>query len=241
MSINPADSAIFGSLYGTGEIRGFFADRANPQFMLDVEAALARAEAKLGLVPKPVADAITRDARAENLRLDYIAASTRRVGYPVAAIVKEVGRLAGEEAAHFIHLGATTQDILDTAMVLQLRDVFAILRRDLVVLARFLGARAVRYRDTPMAGRTHLQHAVPITFGFKCAVWASPLVNHLERLEQAERRILVVQFGGAAWTLAALGKNGSAVAEAVARELALGVPILPWHVRGDAFVGMGTI
>ncbi len=109
MSINPADSAIFGSLYGTDEIRALFSDRANLQFMLDVEAALARAEAKLGLVPKTLADAITRAARAENLRLDYIADSTRRVGYPVAAIVKELGRLAGEEAAHFIHLGATTQ------------------------------------------------------------------------------------------------------------------------------------
>jgi 3-carboxy-cis,cis-muconate cycloisomerase len=241
MSINPADSAIFGSLYGTDEIRALFSDRANLQFMLDVEAALARAEAKLGLVPETVADSITRAARAEYLRLDYVAGSTRRIGYPVAAIVKELGRVAGEEAARFIHLGATTQDILDTALVLQLRDVFAILRRDLVALARTLGARAVRYRDTPMAGRTHLQHAVPITFGFKCAVWASPLVNHLERLEQAERRILVVQFGGAAGTLAALGKNGTAVADALARELALGVPILPWHVQRDAFAEMSTL
>src|SRR6266446_1894741 len=241
MSINPADSAIFGSLYGTDEIRALFSDRANLQFMLDVEAALARAEAKLGLVPKTLADAITRAARAENLRLDYIADSTRRVGYPVAAIVKELGRLAGEEAAHFIHLGATTQDILDTAMVLQLREVFAILRRDLVALARGLAARAVRYRDTPMAGRTHLQHAVPITFGLKCAVWASAILNHLERLEQAQRRILVVQFGGAAGTLAALGKNGSEVVEALARELALGVPTIPWHAQRDAFAEMSTI
>ena len=209
--------------------------------MLDVEAALARAEAKLGLVPAAVADSITRAARAENLRLDFIADSTRRIGYPVAAIVKELGRVAGEEAARFVHLGATTQDILDTALVLQLREVFAILRRYLEALARSLAAHAVRYRDTPMAGRTHLQHAVPITFGLKCAVWASPLITHLERLEQAERRILVVQFGGAAGTLAALGKNRSAVADALARELGLGVPILPWHVERDAFAEMSTI
>ncbi len=230
MSINPADSAIFGSLYGTDEIRALFSDRANLQFMLDVEAALARAEAKLGLVPKTVADAITRAASAENLRLDYIADSTRRVGYPVAAIVKELGRLAGEEAAHFIHLGATTQDILDTAMVLQLREVFAILRRDLVALARGLAAR-----------RTHLQHAVPITFGLKCAVWASAILNHLERLEQAARRILVVQFGGAAGTLAALGKDGFAVVEELAPELGLGVPIIPWHAQRDGFAEMSTL
>ncbi len=241
MSINPADSAIFGSLYGTDEVRALFSDRAHLQLMLDVEAALARAEAKLGLFPETVADSITRAARAENLRLDYIADSTRRIGYPVAAVVKELGRLAGEEATRFIHLGATTQDILDTTLVLQLREVFKILRRDLVALSRSLGAHAVRYRDTPMAGRTHLQHAVPITFGLKCAVWASPLITHLERLEQAECRILVVQFGGAAGTLAALGKDGSAVVEALGRELALGVPIIPWHAQRDGFAEMGTI
>jgi 3-carboxy-cis,cis-muconate cycloisomerase len=241
MSINPADSEIFGALYGTDEIRVLFADRTHLQFMLDVEAALARAEAKLGLVPGTAADSITRAARVENLRLDYIADSTRRVGYPVVAIVKELSRAAGVEAARFIHLGATTQDILDTAIVLQLREVFAILRRDLTALARSLAARAVRYRDTPMAGRTHLQHAVPITFGLKCAVWASPLISHLERLDQAARRILVVQVGGAAGTLAALGTNGSAVAEALARELALGVPPIPWHAQRDGFAEMSTI
>jgi 3-carboxy-cis,cis-muconate cycloisomerase len=241
MSINPADSGILGSLYGTDEIRALFSDRASLQFMLDVEAALARAEAKLGLVPATVADSITRAARAENLRIDYVADGTRRMGYPVAAIVKELSRVAGEEAARFIHLGATTQDILDTALVLQLRAAFAILRRDILALARSLAARAVRYRDTPIAGRTHLQHAVTTTFGLKCAVWASPLVTHLERLDQAARRILVVQFGGAAGTLAALGTNGSAVVEALARELALGVPILPWHAQRDGFAEMSTI
>jgi 3-carboxy-cis,cis-muconate cycloisomerase len=241
MSINPADSAIFGTLYGTDEIRALFSDRTHLQLMLDVEAALARAEAKLGLVPDAAANSITRAARVENLRLDYVADSTRRVGYPVAAIVKELGRVAGEEAARYIHLGATTQDILDTAIVLQLRDVFTILRRDLTALARSLARLATRYRDTPMAGRTHLQHAVPITFGLKCAAWASPLITDLERLDRAASRILVVQFGGAAGTLAALGANGPAVVEALARELALDIPTMPWHAQRDGFAEMSTI
>jgi 3-carboxy-cis,cis-muconate cycloisomerase len=241
MSINPADSAIFGTLYGTDEIRALFSDRTYLQLMLDVEAALARAEAKLGLVPDAAADSITRAARVESLRLDYVADSTRRVGYPVAAIVKELGRVAGEEAARYIHLGATTQDILDTAIVLQLREVFTILRRDLTALARSLARLATRYRDTPMAGRTHLQHAVPITFGLKCAAWASPLITDLERLDRAASRILVVQFGGAAGTLAALGANGPAVVEALARELALDIPTMPWHAQRDGFAEMSTI
>jgi len=235
MSINPADSQIFGTLYGTDEVRELFSDRTHLQLMLDVEAALARAESKIGLVPAPVADAISRAARVENLRLDYVADSTRRVGYPVVAIVKELGRIAGDEAARYIHLGATTQDILDTACVLQLRRAFSILRRDLIALARALADRAVQFRDVPIAGRTHLQHAVPTTFGLKCAVWAAPLVTHVERLDQAAPRILVVQFGGAAGTLAALGADGPAVVEALAHELTLGVPDLPWHAQRDRF------
>jgi 3-carboxy-cis,cis-muconate cycloisomerase len=235
MSINPADSQIFGTLYGTDETRALFSDHDHLQFMLDVEAALARAESRLSLVPAPVAEAIGNAARVENLRLDYIADSTRRVGYPVVALVKELGRVAGDDAARYIHLGATTQDILDTALVLQLKRAFTIVRRDLIALAHALADRAARFRDTPMAARTHLQHAVPTTFGLKCAVWASPLIAHLEQLDQAAPRILVVQFGGAAGTLAALGTNGPAVVEALARELALGVPALPWHAQRDGF------
>ncbi|HYL58557.1 MAG TPA: lyase family protein, partial [Candidatus Acidoferrales bacterium] len=165
MSVSPIDSDIFGALYATDEVRAIFSDRSQLQFMLDVEAALARAEAAHSLLPPAVAEAITRAARAENLDLDYIAKSTRRVGYPVVALVKELGRLAGDDAARYIHLGATTQDILDSALVLQLREAIGIIRRDLVALARALAAQAARYRDAPMAGRTHLQHAVPIRFG----------------------------------------------------------------------------
>ena len=241
MSVNPAESEIWGSLYGTPEMREIFSDHAQLQCLLDVEAALARAQAKLGLVPAHVAATITAAARVENVRLDRIAASTRTVGYPVVGLVKELGRVAGDEAARYIHLGATTQDILDTALVLQLRQACGALRRDLLALARKLAEHALRYRQTPMAGRTHLQHAVPITFGLKCAVWAAPLATHIERLDAAMRRALVVEFGGAAGTLAPLGANGIAVVEAFAQELGLGVPDLPWHVVRDGLAEMVAI
>jgi 3-carboxy-cis,cis-muconate cycloisomerase len=233
MSVNPADSEIYGALWETAEMRVLFSDATQVQLMLDVESALARAEAKLGLLPQQVAEAISKAARVENLRIERIAEGTRETGVPVPALVSELGRVAGEEAARYIHLGATTQDILDTALVLQMRRALEYLRRDLVALARALARSAREYRDTPMAGRTHLQQAVPITFGLKCAVWASPLAAHVERLDQAARRGQVVQFGGAAGTLAALGANGVAVAEALAHELGLGVPDLPWHVARD--------
>jgi 3-carboxy-cis,cis-muconate cycloisomerase len=241
MNVSPIDSDIFGSLYATDEVRAIFSDRSQLQFMLDVEAALARAESAHGLVPPALAEAISRAARAENLDLDYIAKSTRRVGYPVVALVKELGRLAGDDAARYIHLGATTQDILDSALVLQLREAIRIIRRDLVALARALAGQAVRYRDSPMAGRTHLQHAVPITFGMKCAGWASPIVAHVERLDQAARRILVVQLGGAAGTLAPLGDKALAVVDALAHELGLGVADMPWHTQRDRIAEMAAL
>jgi 3-carboxy-cis,cis-muconate cycloisomerase len=233
MSVHPAESEIWGSLYGTSEMREIFSDRTHLQYMLDVEAALTRAQAQLGLVPAHVAAAITAAAKVENVQLERIATSTRIVGYPVVALVKELGRAVGEEAARYIHLGATTQDILDTALILQLRQACSSVRHDLLALARTLAERAVRHCDTPMAGRTHLQHAVPITFGLKCAVWAASLVRHIERLDTATHRAFVVEFGGAAGTLAPLGANGMAVMEALAQELGLGVPDLPWHVVRD--------
>ena len=210
MSVHPADSEIFGSLWATAEMRTLFSDATYLQLMLDVEAALARAEAGLGLVPQKVAEAITKAARLENLRIERIAEGTRETGVPVPALVSELGRAAGEEAARYVHLGATTQDILDSALVLQVRPALEHLRRDLMALARALASRASEYRDTPMAGRTHLQQAVPITFGLKCATWASPLAAHVERLDQVARRSLVVQFGGAAGTLAVARREWNA-------------------------------
>src|SRR5215469_6316874 len=237
----PIDSEIEGANFGTFEMRELFSDGAYLQGMLDVEAALARAESRLGLVPTAASDAISAAPKVANLNLGYVAASTSTVGYPVIALVNELGRVAGDDAARYIHLGATTQDITDTSAVLQIRRAFSILHRDLVATARALGTLATRYRDTPIAGRTHLQQAVPISFGLKCAIWAAPLLAHLERLDQAARRVLVVQFGGAAGTIAPLGPHGVKVMEALALELNLGVPLGPWHSARDGFAEVASI
>ncbi|WP_426957111.1 3-carboxy-cis,cis-muconate cycloisomerase [Muricoccus radiodurans] len=231
--VNPADGAVWGVLYGTDAMRGAVGEMALLQRMLDVEAALARAEAGLGIVPQAAADAITAAARAEQLDLAALAKATRNTGYPVVGLVKQLGALAGEEAARWTHWGATTQDILDTALVLALRDGFQLIRDDLEDTIDALAARAREHRDTVMAGRTHLQHALPVTFGYKCAVWLSPLLNLRERLDDLLPRLLRVQFGGAVGTLASLGNKGPAVAEGLARELGLGVPEIPWHVARD--------
>jgi 3-carboxy-cis,cis-muconate cycloisomerase len=234
MTVNPADSAILGGLFGTDAMRRVFADTGRLQAMLDVEAALARVEAGLGIVPAEAAEAITRAAKVERLWLEELGASTRNVGYPVVALVRQLGKAAGGDAARYVHWGATTQDILDTALVLQIREGLALVRGDTVRIARALVARAQKHRGDLMAGRTHLQHALPVTFGYKCAVWAAPLLDDLARIDALAGRALKVQFGGAVGTLASIGDKGRAVAEGLARELNLAVPDAPWHVARDA-------
>ena len=234
MPINPADSPILGTLYGSDAMRAVFDERAYFQRMLDVEAALARVQAQLGIIPADAAAAITRAARVDNLVTEELAASARNVGYPVVGLVAGLSRAAGE-AGGWTHWGATTQDIMDTATVLQIRDGLALIHTALRGMVTALSAQADKHRRTVMAGRTHLQQALPITLGLKCAVWAQPLIAHIHRLDALRPRVQQVSFAGAAGTLASLGDQGIAVMEGLATELDLAAPAAPWHVSRDGF------
>lgn len=240
MSVNPAESIVFGGLFGTDAMRALFSEQGFVQKMLDVEAALARVEARLGIIPAPAAASITAAARLERVSLEEIGASTRTVGYPVVAVVKALGRAAGGDASRYVHWGATTQDIMDSALVLQMREGLALIEAQTKELAAALADKAETYRGTAMAGRTHLQHALPVTFGYKCAVWLAPFLDHLARLDELRRRALTVQFGGAVGTLASLGRNGRAVTEGLARELGLAAPDAPWHVNRERVVEVAS-
>jgi 3-carboxy-cis,cis-muconate cycloisomerase len=233
MTVSPLDSPVLGNLFRTPEMRAAFADGARFQRMLDVEAALARAQAGVGLIPAAAAAEITRRARLEHLDQGGMARGTELAGYPIIPLVKALVQACSEDAGRFVHWGATTQDIIDTGVVLQVRDGLRLLDADLRATAQALRTLARRYRDTPMAGRTHLQHALPITLGFKAAAWLDPLQRHRRRLERLERDALVVQFGGAAGTLASLGVDGIRVLEALACELGLGTPAIAWHTARD--------
>ncbi len=241
MSVNPADSTVFGGLFGSDAMRALFSDAGLVQKMLAVEAALARVEARLGIVPAAAAEAISAAAKVERVSLPEIGASTRSVGYPVLAVVKALGRAAGGDAARYVHWGATTQDIMDSALVLQMRDGLALIEARLGEIIAGLGEQARRHRTTVMAGRTHLQHALPVTFGYKCAVWLAPLVDHRTRFDEVRRRALTVQFGGAVGTLASLGAKGRAVAEGLAAELGLAAPDAPWHVSRERVVEVASL
>lgn len=230
MSVNPADSAVFGTLYGTDTMRAVFDDRAFVLRMVAVEQALARVQGRLGIIPADAARTIA--AAAFEPDLQRLAASTAKLGVPVVGVVTQLREAAGG-AAGYVHWGATTQDIMDTALALQLQDAAALLQADLAGCIDALATLADRHRASVMPGRTHLQHALPITFGLKCAGWLQPLLGHSERLAQLRPRVLLVQFGGAVGTLASLGDQGVAVMEALAAELGLGAPSAPWHTARD--------
>jgi 3-carboxy-cis,cis-muconate cycloisomerase len=233
MPVNPADSPILGTLYGSDAMRAVFDETAYFRRMLDVEAALARVQGRMGVIPADAAEAIIAAAKVENLRTEDLAASARNVGYPVVGLVSGLAKAAGE-AGGWTHWGATTQDIMDTATVLQVRDGFDLIETELRAILTALASQADKYRNVVMAGRTHLQQALPVTFGLKCAIWAMPFLSHLERLKQLRGRVELVEFAGAAGTLASLGDRGIAIMEALAADLGLGAPLAPWHVCRDA-------
>ena len=239
MPMGVLNSAIFADMFGTPAMRDVFGDEAFLARCIEVEAALARAHSRLGIIPAEAAAAISQAERAVangqvGLDLTRLKKETETVGYPILPLVRQLADLAGE-AGRYFHWGATTQDIMDTAAVLQIRAGLGLIEEDLTAARKHLAALARRYRDTPMAGRTHLQHALPVTFGYKAAVWLSALDRHADRLRELRPRVLLAQFGGAAGTLASLGngEEGLRTRAELARELALGDPLITWHAARD--------
>ncbi len=236
MNSHVIDSALFRDQFGTPEMRAIFSDIATIQRWLDVEAALARVEARLGVIPEAAARAISEAARVERMDIAELKRGVDQTSHPLVPLINQLARACPDDLGEYVHWGATTQDIMDTAVVLQLRDALRLLERQLDDLLAVLTDLAERHRATPMAGRTHGQHALPITLGFKLAVFIAELVRHRDRLRELRPRLLVVQLSGAVGTLAALGDRGRAVQEALAAELGLGVPPITWHPARDGFV-----
>jgi 3-carboxy-cis,cis-muconate cycloisomerase len=226
-------------------MRSVFDDQATVARYVETEVALATVQGRLGVIPAQAAQAIAERADASKIDLPALKAETEIVGYPILPLVHQLAKICGPEG-EYLHWGATTQDIMDTATVLQVRDALELLEKDLEAVDALLAGLAERYRDTPMAGRTHLQHALPITFGYKAAVWLLAIRRNRERLEQLKPRVLVGQLGGAAGTLASLGDQGLAVSAALMEELKLSSAPITWHVARDGlaeavqFLGLVT-
>ncbi len=228
------DSLLFRDAFGTQAMRDIFSDHALIDRYIEVEVALAKAEAECGVIPAEAAVDIA--ARVDITALDFekLRTETDNVGYPILPLVHQLVHQCGE-AGRYLHWGATTQDIMDTANVLQIRAGLAQVEADIAALRTILADLSRRHRDTPMAGRTHLQQALPVTFGSKTAIWLAAFDRHAERLQQLKPRVLVGQFGGAAGTLASLGDQGLTVQAALMRHLDLGIPPSTWHVARDGF------
>ncbi len=239
MSLLPFVSALLGPLLSDPEVAGLLDDRAQVKAMLAFEAALARAEGRTGVIPEAAAARIA--AVAEDLDLDpaALAEGTARDGIPVPALVAALREAVGGEEAAYVHWGTTTQDVMDTGLVLRLRVILDILDRRLVDLGRKLAKLADRERGTLLLARTRGQQATPTSFGLKAAGWLAPLQRHRARLAELRPRLELLSFGGAAGNLSALGHDGTAVEAELAKDLGLPVAPLPWHAQRDGLVELG--
>jgi 3-carboxy-cis,cis-muconate cycloisomerase len=240
---NQDDMGLLDPLFGTPEIDKFFADASRLQRMLDFESALARAEARTAVIPKSAAAPIATKCKADLFNFHALSQAAALAGNLAIPMVKQLTALVAQDdpkAARFVHWGATSQDAIDTGLVLQLRDALALVDSDLSSFCDLLAGLAEQHRTTPVVARTWMQHAVPTTLGLKFGGWLDAMLRHRERLRETQTRILVLQFGGAAGTLASLGDKGLVVVENLAEELHLGVPALPWHSHRDRFAEVAT-
>lgn len=235
---------LFDAYFTARDMREVFCDQGRVQAMLDFEAALARAEAHVGLIPQTAVAPIEAACRAGHYDFTALGEAIATAGNSAIPLVKALGKqiaTTDAEAERYVHLGATSQDVMDTGLVLQLRRALELIESDLTQLGETLSTQAQRYVATPLAGRTWLQHATPVTLGMKIAGWLGAVTRSRQRLQELKPRLLVLQFGGASGTLAALGAQALPIADALATELRLTLPDQPWHTQRDRLVEFGSV
>ena len=233
MAASLIDSEYFGGRLTTSEMQSIFSDDGRFASWLEAESALARAQARVEVIPRSAASAITASARLEVLNVNEMREHYARVGFPIVPLVHQLVKACDAESGRWVHWGAKTQDIVDTGLVLQMRDGLELLEKQLDKVIGQVEMLARKYRDTVMPGRTFQQQAAPITFGFKAAIWLDELQRHRDRLPQLRERALVCSLGGAVGTLATLGQQGLRVLKEFVRELNLGEPGISWHTSRD--------
>ncbi|BCJ33871.1 adenylosuccinate lyase [Actinocatenispora thailandica] len=244
MGAHPADSLLYRHLWSTEEIHRYFDDKGRIKVWLQILSALASAQSEVGIIPHEAAVAIAAHADVELFDLEEVACATRATGHSTFGLIRSLRCVLPEEAAEWVYYGATVQDLTDTWTALTARYVLDIVDRDLGHLLDTIAGLAIAHRDTVMCGRTHGQPGLPITFGFKAAVWASELSRHRERLRDIRPRIEVVQLGGALGTMEFWMPESERLLSAFAARLGLGVPDIPWITARDGvaeflgFLGM---
>lgn len=234
------DSAIHGCMFSTDEMREILSDKAWVQKWLDTEAALAKAQGELGVIPQEKADIINEYAKAELIDIPSIG-EYYKSSITIVPLLKAFKAVLPDNAGEFVHWGATSQDIVDTGIVLLQRDAYQVILRDMKLCLKHCLALAEKHRTTVMCGRTHVVHALPITFGYKAAVWADELGRDIVRLEEMADRCFVGEMAGAVGTLASQTEKGLATQKRMMEILGLKVPTIAWHVARDNQAEFATV
>jgi adenylosuccinate lyase len=238
--VDIADSVVYGHLWSTPETRDLFDDRGRTRAWLEIIAALAAAQGELGIIPAAAAAEIAA-ARELELDLEAVGVETRRSGHSTLGLIRVLERRLGPDGAQWVYHGATVQDVSDTWTGLTMQRMLAIARRDLGAIERSLLALADEHRDTVMLGRTHGQPGLPITFGFKAAVWAAEIGRHRDRIAAAEPRLAVGQLAGAVGTQSSWGDRGPELQRRLMERLGLGTPDASWLAARDRIAEFTTL
>lgn len=227
------DSILFANNYGTEEVRKLFDDATIVQNWLDIESALAQTQAEMGLIPQEAADEISRKAHVENLDLAKIGHDVDAIHHSLVPTLRALQGICENGAGEYIHLGLTTQDVIDTGFIISIKKGFKIIYDNVLACENQLLEMIKKYRDTAMPGRSHTQQGVPITFGYKCANWASEIERDLLRMEQCYQRCFVGELFGALGTMAGFGPHGMEISDRTIKRLGLDIPNISWHTSRD--------
>ncbi|MFC5523790.1 class-II fumarase/aspartase family protein [Polaromonas jejuensis] len=240
MSATIIDSKIFGDMFSDAKMRQVWSDENRTAKYLDIERALAKVQGELGIIPKEAAVEIVKNCNLDQIDWVKLKTKTEQIGYPIIAVVNQINARCRDKLGEYCHWGATTQDITDTAAVLQIRDALALVEDDLQDISASLARLAREHRNTPIIGRSNLQQATPITFGYKMASILAGIERHRERLAQLKPRVLVGEFGGASGTLSSLETGAMETQAGLMKELGLGQPLISWHTVRDNFAEVGA-
>lgn len=240
MACNMLDSSLYRNSFSTPVMREIFDDKQIIKNILEIEAALAATQGEMGLIPKEAADEICKQAAEGNLDIPGIEAEIIRVGHSLVPILHAFEKVCKDNLGEYVHMGATTQDIIDTAFIMCMKKGVEVIYKDMLEIEVLMADMAEKYRDTVMAGRSHTQQALPITFGYKVAVWASEHRRNIERLEACMARCFAGEMAGAVGTMAGFGPEGLEVCKRTIERLGLTVPDVAWHTSRDRIAEICT-
>jgi len=240
MACSMIDSSLYRNSFSTPEMRKIFDDRSLLANMLEIENAMASVQGELGLIPNEALQEILRKGKVENMDFAAIEKEINRIGHSLVPVIRYWQSICEGNAGEYIHLGATTQDILDTAFMMCYKKGFQVIYRDAREMEAACLKLVIKYKDTVMAGRSHTQQAIPITFGYKAANWASELRRDIERLQECYHRCFVGELYGAVGSLASFGKDGMHIAKETIKRVGLDVPDIAWHTSRDRIAEIVT-